>query len=57
MKKISRLEYFKNIEEIKIKDVRNLFRLKKKNKKKETNDAAIKGIRNLFRLRKRKQNK
>ena len=57
MKKISRLEYFKNIEEIKIKDVRNLFRLKKKNKKKETNDAAIKGIRNLFIPRKRKQNK
>ena len=30
-----------------IKDIRNLFRLKK-----ELNDTAIKGLRNLFRLKK-----
>ena len=48
----SRLEEDKNIEENIIKDVRNLFRLKKL--KKETNDAAIKGIRNRFRLKERK---
>ena len=40
------------MEENRIKDVRNLFRLKKL--KKETNDAAIKGITNLFRLKKKK---
>ena len=38
------------IEENKIKGVRNLFRLKQL--KKQTNDAAIKGIRNLFKLKK-----
>ena len=48
--KSSRLEDDKNIEENVIKDVRNLFRLKKI--KKETNDAAIKGIRNFFKLKK-----
>ena len=48
--KSSRLEEYKNIEENIIKDVRNLFRLKKL--KKETKEAAIKGIRNLFRLKK-----
>ena len=48
--KSSRLEEDKNIEENVIKDVRNLFRLKKI--KKETNDAAIKGIRNFFKLKK-----
>ena len=48
--KNSRLEEEnKNIEEKIITDIRNLFRLKKLNKK-ERNDAAIKGIRNLFRL-------
>ena len=51
--KISKLEEDKNKEENIIKDVKNLFRLKKL--KKETNDVAIKGIRNLFRLK--KQNK
>ena len=48
----SRPEEYKNMEENRIKDVRNLFRLKEL--KKETNDAAIKGIRNLFRLKKKK---
>ena len=48
--KSSRLEEDKNIEENVIKDVRNLFRLKKI--KKETNDAAIKGIRSPFKLKK-----
>ena len=52
MIKCSRLEEYKNIEEKITKDVRKLFRLKIK-KKKRTNNAAIKGIRNLFRLRKK----
>ena len=46
----SRLEKDKNIEGKIIKDVRNLFRLKKT--KKETNDATVKSIRNNFRLKK-----
>ena len=46
----SRCKEYKNIKEKTIKDVRNLFRLKKL--KKETNDLAIKGIRNCFRLKK-----
>ena len=46
MMKSWRLEEDKNIKENKIKDVRNLIRLKKL--KKETNDTAIKDIRNLF---------
>ena len=48
--KSSKLEEDRNIEENKIKGVRNLFRLKQL--KKQTNDAAIKGIRNLFKLKK-----
>ena len=44
------LKEYRNVEENIIKDVRNLFRLKKL--KKETNDVAINGIRNLFRLKK-----
>ena len=40
---------YKSNEERKIKDVRNLFRLKKL--KKELNDARIKGIKNPFRLK------
>ena len=44
------LKKYRNIEENIIKNVRNLFRLKKL--KKETNDVAINGIRNLFRLKK-----
>ena len=40
-----RLEKDKTIEEKKIKDVKNLFRLKK-----EINDNIIKDMRNLFRL-------
>ena len=48
--KSSRLEEYKKIVENMIKDVINLFRLKKL--KKETNDATIKGIRNLFTLKK-----
>ena len=51
--KSSRLEEDKNMEENIIKDVRNLFRLRKL--KKETNDAVIKGIRNHFRLKKKKK--
>ena len=51
--KSSGLEEDKNIEEKIIKDVKNLFRLKKL--KKEANGAAIKGIRNLFRLKKEKK--
>ena len=39
-----------NIKENIIKNVKNLFRFKKKIKK-ETNDTAIKDIRNLFRLK------
>ena len=50
MIKNPRLQKYKDIEENIIKDVRNLFRLKKL--RKETNDAAIKGIRNLFRVNK-----
>ena len=50
--KSSRLEEEdKNIVENIIRDVRNLFRLKKL--KKETNDAAIKGIRNISSLKKK----
>ena len=45
-----RPEEGKTIEENIIKDLRNLFRLKKL--KNETNDVAIKGTRNLFRLEK-----
>ena len=43
--KSSRFEVYKNIKENIIKDVRNLFRLKKL--KKETNDISIKVIRNF----------
>ena len=50
MAKSSGLDEDKNIEDNKINNVRNLFRLKKI--KKETNDTAIKEIRNLFRLKK-----
>ena len=46
----SRPEEHENIEENKIKDVRNLFRLQKLEK--ETTDAAIEGLRNLFKLEK-----
>ena len=49
----SRPEEHENIEENKIKDVRNLFRLQKLEK--ETTDAAIKGLRNLFKLEKVKK--
>ena len=49
--KSSRLGRENNIEKNIIKDVRNLFRLKKL--KKETNDTAIKVIRNLFRLKRK----
>ena len=45
MMKSSRFEVYKNIKENIIKDVRNLFRLKKL--KKETNDISIKVIRNF----------
>ena len=34
--------------QIKVKDIKNLFRLRK-----EQNDAAAKGVRNLFRLKKK----
>ena len=44
------MKKIKNIEENIIKDVRNLFRLKKLIK--GTNGAAIKGVKNLFRLKK-----
>ena len=47
--KSSRLEEDKNKEDNVIKDVRNLFRLKKI--KKETNDTIIKDIRKFFRLK------
>ena len=46
----SRLKEDKNIVENIIKDIRNLFRLKKKIKK-EANDSTIKGERNIFRLK------
>ena len=46
---ISRVKEDKNIEENIIKDVRNLFRWKKR--KQETNDATIKGMRNLKGIR------
>ena len=46
----SRLEEDKNIKENIIKDVRNLFRLKKL--KKVPSDASIKSTRNLFKLKK-----
>ena len=50
MRKSPKLEEDKNIEEDIIKDIRNLFRLKKL---KRTNKlSAIKGIRNCFRLKK-----
>ena len=49
MMKISKLEKDKNIEENIIKNVTNLFRLKKL--KKETKHAAIKEIKNPFRLK------
>ena len=49
----SRPEEHENIEENKIKDVRNLFRLQKLEK--ETTDAAIEGLRNLFKLEKEKK--
>ena len=49
--KISRREEYKNIKENLIKDVRNLFKLKKI--KKGTNDAAVTGIINHFRLEKK----
>ena len=52
MKKSSRLEEGKNIEDKIIKYARNLFTLQKF--KKETNGSTIKDIRNLFRLKKRK---
>ena len=41
-----RLQEYKNFKENLIKDVRNLFRMKKT--KKETNNPAVKGRRNLF---------
>ena len=41
-----------SLEEKKIKDVRNLFKLEKL--KKETTGTTIIGMRNLFRLKKRK---
>ena len=47
---MSRVEEDKNIEENIIKDVKNLFKLKKLNQ--ETNDAAIKRIKNLKGIRK-----
>ena len=49
--KSSRREEYKNIKENLIKDVRNLFKLKKL--KKGTNDAAVTGIINHFRLEKK----
>ena len=49
MMEISRVEEDKNIEENIIKDVRNLFTLKKL--KQKTNGGAIKGIRNLKGIR------
>ena len=48
--KSSRIKEYKNIEKNIIKDVRNIFILKKL--KKSTNDVAINRIRNLFRLEK-----
>ena len=48
--KSSKLVEDKNIEDNIIKDVKNLFRLKKL--KQETSDTAIRDIRNLFRLKK-----
>ena len=53
MMKISRLEEDKNMAENIIKDVRNLFGLKKF--KKEPNDTAIKDTSNLFRLKQEKK--
>ena len=50
MMKSSRFEVYKNIKENIIKDVRNLFRLKKLTK--ETNDISMKVIRN-FKLKER----
>ena len=47
MKKSSMLEKDEKIEDNVIKDVKNLFRLKK-----EIDDTRIKGIRNIFRLKK-----
>ena len=41
------MEYLRSKEERIIKDIRNIFRLKK-----EQNDTEIKNIRNLFRLKK-----
>ena len=49
--KMSRFEKYRNIKKSIIKDVRNVFRLKKL--KKETNYAAIKSVRNLFRLKRK----
>ena len=49
MMEISRVEEDKNIEENIIKNVRNLFTLKKL--KQKTNGGAIKGIRNLKGIR------